>query len=266
MNLISNKKQLNVVMCSWRSPELLKVCIPSLLDSFTVDASIKVVLNEGDKESIEFLSDNKIEFVNLNWNAGTLAVDFASSLLNAEYWMTTNDDMIFYKGFDQNLINIINEYYPASASCSLVEPFDSGNPVVIHDDLGEFTQARDKFWENCKNKKYKFNKKHISYTHPFMIKMEDYFKIGGYSDNLDFNWHPGYGLDNFTPFRLWSMSNATYKFIASNKDFVYHKSSATNNKLAPEIKSRSGYSYFVQKTGMDFRTFNSWINCFSEIN
>lgn len=257
--------KLTVLMCSWRSPAMLNKCLESLKASFTVSASIKVVLNEADEESVNVCLKHNVEFVKLNSNLGTLAVDCASSLINSEYVVNTNDDMLFFKGWDSDLISIIEENYPCSASCSLVEPFYSSNPVVYVDDLGrDLDAAYESFIKNCQDNKYSLDRK-ISYTHPIMVRFSDFAAVNGYSNGLDMRYHPGYGLDDNFPWRLWKLYNEQFKFIASGKSFVYHLGSATNNKLAPDIKQRSGWNEFIQDAGFNIHEFRAKIKCFSLI-
>lgn len=257
--------KLTVLMASWRSPEMLDQCLDSLKRSFSIDASVKVILNEADPISIDVCQAHDVEFVKLNSNYGTLAVDCASSMIKSEYVVNTNDDMLYYKGWDLDLINLIEEYYPASASCSLVEPFYSNNPVVYVDDLGKnLSEARVKFEFNCAENKYKLDRK-LSYTHPIMVKSKDFFSVGGYSSFFDWDFWPGYGLDDYFPYRLWKLHNYNFKFVASDKSFVYHLASATNNKLKPEDKSRSGWNAFIARTGMTIHEFRARINCFQPI-
>jgi hypothetical protein len=242
---------------------MLKACIESLNKSFTVEASIKVVLNQGDKESAEYLSDSGIEFVRLNENYGTLAVDFAIPLFDAEYVVNTNDDMLFHPGWDSDLIGIIERNHPCSASCSLIEPVGTGNYVVKVDDLGdvENPETYQKFIDNWSQGKYKREHKKSSYTHPIMVKTSDWMKVGGYSSNFDMNFFPGYSLDDSFPYRLWKLYGGAFKHIASNESVVYHGISRTNNKLSPEVKARSGWDYFIKQTGMNIHQFRVMIQC-----
>lgn len=261
-------RKLDVVFCSWKSPELLALCIDSLRDSLTVDASIKVVLNEGDKKSCEILCDHNIEFFRLDKNLGTLSVDFLINSLNSEYWCAINDDMYFVKGWDQNLISIIESFYPCSASTFYVEPIESGNFATVVDDLGPFTDplTRQKFEDNYKAGKYKLKKKIVSYIHPIMVKTNDYFDVGGFSNGFDTRFFPGYGLDDHFCWRLWKKHNGNFRFISSDTHCVYHAVSLTGKKLSPEIKARSGQPPFYNDTGMTIGQFRDTIGVFSPVD
>lgn len=263
------KYDITVLIASWKSPQMLDVCLTSLMRSFSTKGTVKIILNEGthDQESILICNKHNVEFVVLENNIGAPAVDYASHLIKSDYITIGNDDFIFHKGWDEDMINIINKYSPCSASCSLVEPIFTNNPCAIIDDLGDILDINiiDKFQNNINSNKYIRNKKIISYTHPITIKTEDYFKVRGYSDNFDIRWSPnGYGLDDWLPTRLYLLNNQ-YKPIASNKSFVYHGMSLTNKKV-PKTKHNDGWEYYLEKTGITIPMFRQKINCFSEID
>ncbi len=262
-------KKLSVLIPSWKSADLLKVCLPSLQESFTEDSEVIVILNEADDDSIAVCRENKVKFISLDKNYGPMAVDFAKPFIEkSEYVGNWNTDMIAVPGFDKELCGIIDRNYPTTASCFLVEPHDTGgNPIVKTDNLGEFTNPNTKiqFLENYKNGKYRFPSPIISYTHPIVCRSSDFLKIGGYSNNFDMRYLSGYGLDNLFPWKLKQL-NKDYKFITSNVFCVYHGISLTNRKLAPEIKNRSGWGEFIQDTGTNWQQFNAEINIFSPIS
>jgi GT2 family glycosyltransferase len=237
---------------------MLQACIRSLKRSFTVDAQIVVVLNEGDDESVRVLMAENLQFVRLDRNHGTMAIDFASHLFRSEYIANVNDDMLFHPGWDADLIDIVERYYPASASCHLVEPVASGNPVVVVDDLGPFEQAHDAFVERQRAGRYATVPR-ISHTHPIVVRASDYFRIGGYSDLFDPRWFPGYCLDNYFCWRLWRHLGSSYRPITSGTSCVYHGGSVTMKKLPLADRQRDTWSYFVQKTGMTVEQFKAAI-------
>src|SRR5690606_8188795 len=111
--------------------KMLDMHLTSLLESLGTQGTVKVVLNEGlySKESIDVCFKHRVEFIVLGRNSGTLGVDFAASLVSTPYVCNANDDFLFHPGWVEDIVSLIEKYYPASASCSLVEPFYSGNPV-----------------------------------------------------------------------------------------------------------------------------------------
>jgi len=249
------KKDLTVILCSWQNAEMLKATVESLEGSFETNAKITVALNEGDTKSQKYLTEKKIEFVNLPNNRGTQAVDYVFPFIEGDYVCNVNDDMLFVKGWDKELIEIIEKNYPASSSCFLVEPQSTGNPVVVVDDEMEKSfikdnpddedyrkscfvspKTRELFEEKFRRGAYKLPHKMVNYTHPIMTRTSDFFEIGGYSANFDFGWWPGYGLDDNFALRLALRHNESggFRFIVSDKYPVYHAMSLTNAKIPQE--------------------------------
>jgi glycosyltransferase involved in cell wall biosynthesis len=255
---------ITVLIPSWKGADLLRVCVPSLQTSAKVPLQIIVILNEADPESIQVCKELGVEFISFKENIGTGAVDLAIPMIRYPYVLNCNSDMGFAEGWDLDLLEIINKFYPCSASCSLVEPVDTGNPVVISDNIGPFVpETIEKFRQYCKEGKYK-GQYRISYTHPILMKTEDFVRTG-YSDGFNPKFIPGYSLDDLMPFKLWKHHNERAYPIASGRSFVYHGISMTNNKLTPSIKAQSGWDEFVKITGMNVHQFRQKIHCFSEI-
>jgi len=242
----------------------------SLQKSFTVDAEIKVVLNNADLESILVLKERfpDVEFVVLNQNVGALGVDLFLPLLNSKYVANVNDDMLFYKGWDSYLIKMIESNYPCSATSSRVERqegYDTKDVVV--DDLGDMSEEAtyDRFVENMRRGKYRLDWSFTTY-HPIVVRYEDYVRVGGYSDGFDLKWVPGYALDDYFAYRLWKLHNEKFRFIASDIPFVYHNGGATTKRLKKEYKYGEDdkyvnpyfqWSYFQDKTGMSIGEFRN---------
>lgn len=260
-----HKKRLLVGMCSWNNPNLLMGCIHSLQQSLDFNKDgIAVVLNEADNESISFLLNSKIPFVAVPENRGVLAIDYLKPFIeNSEYFLNTNDDMLFCTNFADDLISIIESYYPASAACMLVENFYSNNPCVVVDTSlkSEITiNTYNNFIANYKNNVYNQNNKIISYCHPICVKSSDYISVGGYSGGWDMNFRSGYGRDDMFAYNLWKLHNFKFKHICSNKSFVFHASSATMRKLPQEIRNEDNAQHFTNQSGMTIHEFRNKIN------
>lgn len=249
-------------MCSWKNPDLLKVCINSLIESKKeIGYDIGVVLNEGDKESAEFLMDRGIHFVFCPENKGVLAIDYLNPLISQyEYVVNTNDDMIFHKGFAEDLVEKMDSDNFSSVSCSLVENFNSNNPCVFPDSsLGNILDpdTTEMFQKKCADNVYKFDRPRISYCHPICVRVEDWISVGGYSDNWNDNFSSGYSMDDYFAYKLIKIRN---KYpICSEKSFVFHGSGTTMKRLPQETRDRSNSGEFERLTGMTIHQFRGEI-------
>lgn len=254
--------KLTILMPSWQEPEVLKVSIPYLLKSYTVETQTIVILNEGDKESVQFLSQfPEVEFIKLNKNYGPLAVDWALPMITGEYVANVNADMIFPPGWQDEVLDIAAAYYPCTSSCHLVETFHSNNPVVSVDNLGDWfsPKSAEQFLANYKAGNYILPKL-VSYTHPIVTLTEDFQKVGGYS-NFDLNWFPGGGLDDWYPFKLKKL-NPKYNFISAGNACVFHGSSFTSRKLPTHLRVDKAY-YFKNLTGTSIAEWRNSIGIFN---
>ena len=259
--MISIKKyRLLVGLCSWNNPNLLKKCISSLIYSMDLNKDgIAVVLNESDIESITYLHNLKIPFISVPENSGPLGIDFLLPFVqHSEFFINSNDDMLFHPGFADDLISIIQKSYPCTASCRLIENFDSNNAVVtvdtslpnIDDDF-----VYDKFIMNYNCGKYKHDYYTIGWMHPICISSKDFLEIGGYSGNWDLDFLSGYGRDDMFPFLLKKFKN--YNFICSKNSFVYHGSSASMKRLPDSIRQQHNIDKFHQKAGISLMEFRN---------
>lgn len=250
-----------VVMCNWKDDVLLRSSVRSLLRSFTVDASLKVVLNEPQKESIEFLSDHNIEFVVSRKNRGPIAVDLLNPLVDSPYIVTVNDDQLFQKGWLERLVEVAKT--PAcSASCQLVEPEDTGNPLVFPMDLGFVgdESTAEAFYQKAENERVFRREARIGYIHPKMVKTSDWMSVGGYG-----LWDYGFGVggqaaDDYFAYRLWEKYGGQFRFYAlADGCAVYHQISHTAKKLPAHVRHHNAGGYFKSRVGMTTQEFRNEI-------
>lgn len=257
---------LSVLMPSWRGPELLKVSIPAILRSFKGDSKLYVTLNDADDESIEICRANKVEFIALKDNWGTLGVDFFLPDLNCEAVGQINSDMIPSEGWDIEAVNMVKNGN-CSFSTQLVEPYGTSNPLVYVDNLGNFShELEQNFQNNIKSGKYNRDSV-VGYNHPIVTSLVDYKKVGGYSNNFDLRFKPlCYALDDLFSYKLLAANNGNYQFYSSGKHFTYHCISATNNKIDKRYRdANNGMNHFSSDSGMDLWSFRNKIRAFSKI-
>jgi hypothetical protein len=250
------QRDLIAVMPSYQNPELLREAIPAFKKAAKLDSELIVVLNSPDSESVKICNENGIDFIVSQTNYGTVAVDFAMPrIARSEMTMMINDDMIMSDGFDIEAQKILLE--PAtSCSATLVEPENTGNPIVIYDDLGGFAGSKVKFDEKISLNTYQTSNK-TGWNHPIIVRTSDYLAVGGYSNNLDMRWAPlCYSLDPHFAWRLWKLHGEKFNFVISNKFFSYHGISMTNRKIPRNIHALdNGYNNFQQDAGMTVNQF-----------
>jgi glycosyltransferase involved in cell wall biosynthesis len=250
------------LMPAWRTPGILKYSIPSLARSLTTDSKIVVVLNESDNVSKDICENNGVIHIELNSNFGPASVDFAIEHLDSKYVCNVNSDMLFHHGWDQTLIDELEEYYPCSASSTLVESYGGGHNLWLFDHtLGHISeQAAGQFELNVRQGKYKTYRK-SSFNHPILCRTEDYKNVGYYSHCFETEWHDTYGkgLDVYFAYRLWKLHDEKFRFVMSPNAFTYHDVSRTMKLVPPQLIKPSGH-IFQKRTGMTQLEFHETIN------
>jgi GT2 family glycosyltransferase len=263
--LMHKMKDIAILIPSWKSYDLLKVCIPSLLNATKSNSEIIVVVNENVDKSIDYLKETKITYFNNPCNDGPSAVDHVIPYMKEvgfKYVANVNTDMLFSEGWDVELIKLLEEKKPCAVSCSLVEPI--GGDYFFYDNLGDFCIPNNHniFNDNVRRNKY-VTELTVSYNHPILVTIEDFLAVGGYSDNMKKIWIglKGKGLDDDFAYRLFMLHNKNYKFIKSNKSFVYHGSSLTLNKLP----FQSGKEAFFNQNKLTVEEFRKQIKLHEKI-
>lgn len=249
-----------VLMACWKSPELLKVSVPSILKTLKLNSELIIILNEPDKESIDFLSTQNVVVIHNPVNEGPSAVDRAIPYIKSQgfkYVANVNSDMLFSDGWDKELVDLLEANKPCTVSCCLVEPLHSAHAVYESLDFYN-SESHDIFNTNLKNGKYK-TEVSVSYNHPILCSFDDFISVNGYSDNMEGIWVylKGRGLDDDFVYRLYKKHNGNIKFLKSDKAYVYHGVSLNSNKLDFRM---SGQDAFIQKNGLNFMQFRKMIN------
>jgi len=252
-------RDIAILIPCWKAPELLRVCVPSVLESIMTDSEIIVVLNEADEESVEVLDAMGVKHIDKDTNYGPSAVDFAIPYVQENgfrYVANVNSDMLFSKGWDMTAIRILENRRPCSVSFPLVEPNSNcGPPIRIKDEIDFFDDESSRiFNQNVEDGKYRTIET-TACSHPIVVTIEDFLLVGGYSDNMDMRWVEvcGNKLDPYFAFRLYEVYGSKFGLIRTNEGFVYHHVSYNKTKFGASFKS--GASYFRGKTGMSFSDF-----------
>ncbi len=263
-------KDLAILIPSWKGSDYLPFCLSSIKQNCVTNYEVFVILNEVDVQSMQICSFHGVNFIALNRNEGTLAVDHAIPYLrNFKYVANLNIDMILPKNWDSILLSKMQEYNDhATVSSPAVEHSGVNNGIDMLNDpsLPKFNtlECLRQFAENHKDGKYKFPNI-ISQRHPIICTVKDYLAVGGYSDNWDFSWHPGWTLDFFFGYKLWK-ERKIEMMISVGEVPVLHDCSSTMNKLPPDLKSRNCWDYFKKRTGMTVNEFKNQIKFNTIVN
>ena len=200
-------------------------------------------------------------------NYGPSGVDFFIPYILEEgfqYVANINSDMLMGKGWDKVAIEILEDRGPCSVSLTLVEPRSTcKEPVRMIDDLDFFGEEPDReFQQNAASGKYD-TVELIAFNHPIITTIDDFTKVGGYSDGMDMEWirSVGSSLDPYFALRLHRLHKGNFRFIRTGRAFAYHHSSYNRSKFGFMSGKRAkrvreiARGHFRKKTGTTVGAF-----------
>jgi len=263
-------KDLAILIPSWKGADYLPFCLSSIKQNCVTDYEIFVILNEVDIRSMQICEAHGVHFIALDRNEGTLAVDHAIPYLrDFKYVINMNNDMLCCPNFDATLIMEMQKYNDkAAVSAPAVEYNGGANGLDTLNDpsLSPFNTAAclNEFTDNYNNGKYKFPNI-ISQRHPVLTTVKDFLAAGGYSDDWDFNYFPGYSLDFDFPYRLLTRCGIE-NMISVGAAPVLHDYSHTMHKLPPNLQAKNCWDYFQKKNGISINEFKNRIKFNTIVN
>lgn len=259
------KHKIHVSIVSWENSEILIPCVKSFLESRKEDSVVSVVLNGYDKNSCEYLGDNKIKFIILDKNRGQSAVDYGNSLYNSEYMFFPNDDMIFPLSWEQSCLSNVpnNSKDNFSLSFPLLEPGHWGHPMTQKAAFSApFSEIQSFLWASD-NSGYGF-KRRISWSHPIFLSRKNWLAVGGYGDNFNPDFGPGCFTDDYFAYRLWRLYDKEFDFIGLDSNPFYHLGSYTMNKIPSRVEIKP--EVFKKNAGIDIDEFKKIAQQYKELN
>jgi glycosyltransferase involved in cell wall biosynthesis len=234
----------SVIIPTYKSPEMLDLCLTSCIEGQTQDNQILVVVDgfyDLNKEILEKWSAY-IDVLNLEENVG-LCRATNLGVYNAKYnkILIVNDDNVFQNSWDINLNEI---YQPNSViSPNQIEPHPSIFSQFRINDLGTNAETFDleKFWEFCDKIEKGVGDKTGS-TLPILMSKIDYLKVGGWDENYEQGMVAD--CDFFLKCRLNGM-----RMLRTYNCHFYHFASVSVNGEKRMLAEQAGHEYFKYKWG-----------------
>ena len=99
----------SIVIPTLNNINYLKLCIKSIKNNSNFNHELIIHVNQGTDGTIEFLKNEKIKYSYTKYNAGICeGVNLASKLSTTNYILYAHDDFYFCPGWDDALINELN--------------------------------------------------------------------------------------------------------------------------------------------------------------
>ena len=235
---------ISVIIPTYKSPEMLDLCLTSCIEGQRQDNQIIVVVDgfyDLNKEVLEKWAPY-IDVLNLEENVG-LCRGTNLGVYNSKHEkiLIVNDDNIFQNNWDVNL----NERYQSNSviSPNQVEPFPSIFSQFKINNLGTDVKTFDlgQFWDLC-DRIEKGIEDETGSTLPIFMSKIDYLKVGGWDENYEQGMVAD--CDFFLKCRL-----ANLKMLRTYNCHFYHFASISVNGEKRMLAEQKGHEYFKYKWG-----------------
>ena len=247
------ENKFSILIPTWNNIAYLRICIDSIRKNSSFSHQVIVFVNEGIDGTIEWLKNEKIEFIHSPENAGVcIALNQSSRLAKTDYIVFMNDDMYCCPQWDLHLWNEIEKigHHRFYLSATMIEPVSSGNRCVLapHDfgrDAATFREAellKTLPGINCGD--------WLGSTWPPNVVHRSLWEtVGGLSEEFS----PGMYSDPDFSMKLWQQGVRYFKGVS--KSMVYHFMSKSTGK----VKRNDGRKQFLKKWGVSSSYFTKKI-------
>jgi len=241
----------SILIPTWNNLEYLKLCVASIQKNSSFTHQIIIHVNEGSDGTLEWIkSQPDISFTHSSKNVGVCyALNYCSTLADAEYILYINDDMYVCPLWDKFLYDEIqqighrNFFLSATAiepkaqsRCSIEKNY--GIHIKDFDEeklLAEFESLQMDDWYGA--------------TWPPNIVHKSIWELAG---KYSVEFSPGMYSDPDFSMKLWQMGIRIFKGVSKSR--VYHFGSVSVKK----VNKNNGYYQFISKWGMTQGTFSKY--------
>jgi O-antigen biosynthesis protein len=242
---MGNNMKLSVIIPTFKSPEMLDLCLESAIKGQSQENQIIVVVDGHYNLNKEVLEKHKdsIDILNLEQNQG-LCRGTNLGVMNAHHdkILIVNDDNVFPKNWDEKLM-----YWKLKDNQLItpnqIEPNPSMFPQFNIKNLGKTYKELDlnSFWE-YEDSISKEQMDIAGSTLPIYMKKQDYLKIGGWDENYELGM-----VADWDFFLKCNLSNMGLTRVY-NCHF-YHFASISTNGEKRQKAEKNGHNYAKYKWG-----------------
>ena len=242
----------SILIPTWNNLRYLQLCIGSIRKYSSHTHQIIVHANESKDGTVDWLRQQPdIEFTHSEDNIGVCyALNLSRTLVKTDYVLYINDDMFVCPGWDQALLEEIqqighNRFFLSSTA---IEPVPQSNCAI----KGDFGRSIDSFDEAALIKNFAsfpMNDWQGSTWPPNLVHRDIWDEVGGYS--IEFS--PGMYSDPDFSMKLWQAGVRYFKGIARSR--VYHFGKISTKR----VKTNKGYNQFIRKWGVSSSTLTDYM-------
>jgi len=244
--IMSDALAFDILIPTWNNLPFLKCCIESIRKNSALNHRILVFVNEGSDASIQWLQDEKIEFLSSTVNIGICkAINRLLDIANADWVLYLNDDMYVLPGWDIPLTDAIPDEKYWMLSATMLEPRNTGNPCVVVYEAGSDPQSLKE--ESLINNIDKLKREDWSGSSwpPLLMSRQSWIDAGGLSEEFS----PGMYSDPDLSMKMWQLGCRYYRGVGSS--LVYHFQAKSTGR----IKKNNGRRQFMKKWNLSAAAF-----------
>ena len=242
----------SIVIPTWNNLECLKLCIASIQKHSAHDHEIIVHVNEGEAAdgTLAWVRSQGLKHSHARRNVGVcLSVNLLAAQASREWLLYLNDDMVCCPGWDSALIEATREA-PANNlamfSSTLIEPTDTGNPLVLVQDFGKTPAEFDETRMLANYKAQPSTDQAGRGSQPMLIHRMWWHVVGGYS----IEYGPGLSSDDDLMMKFWVVGCRMFRIIGASR--LYHFA----EKSTRRVRRNRGGRTFVMKWGITQQEFH----------
>lgn len=238
----------SILIPTWNNLPYLQRCVDSIRKHAAFDHEIVLHINEGTDGTLEWAQTQGIAFTHSPGNIGICkAVNQAFLKTTRDYIVYLNDDMYVLPGWDTALYEAAQN---AGTTCfmlsgTLIEPRDTGNPVVIHADFGQdLASFREEELLSSFSALPKSDWSGSTWP-PVLIHRLYWGVVGGFS--IEFS--PGMYSDPDLTMKLWEAGCRHFQGVGASR--VYHFQAKSTGRA----RKNNGRIQFMKKWGLPASAF-----------
>jgi GT2 family glycosyltransferase len=238
----------SILIPTWNNLDCLKLCIASIRKFSDHEHEILVHVNDGSDGTLNWVRAENLRYTRSTQNVGVcIATNCLAGQATRDWLLYMNDDMVCCPGWDSALLDAAHRAGSNLAMffSTLIEPTETGNPLVVVRDFGRGPQDFDADGLLSDHATPVRDDIHGVAAQPTLVHRASWHAVGGYS--LEFG--PGMSSDDDLLMKFWVAGCRTFQVVGASR--LYHFGCRSTNR----IRRNRGGRTFVMKWGITQREF-----------
>lgn len=231
----------SILIPTWNNLPYLQACIRSIRKYSSFEHEILVHVNEGNDDTRSWLEQEGIQFTYSSENIGICkAFNRLLSLSRCDQVLYINDDMFVLPEWDTHLLKAVPNEPHWMLSATMIEPTNTGNPVVKVIDYGQnLIQFKEELLVMEMDRLVRPDWSGSTWP-PVLLPRTTLIQVGGFSEEFS----PGMYSDPDLAMKVWQLGGRYFKGVGNS--LIYHFQAKSTGR----IKKNNGRITFMKKWGI----------------